>query len=777
MVLETMFAPMLRRTLVSFMDWPIRGIALNSRFDPIVWAAIVLLCGSTAAAQTDVEGVQFFEQKIRPVLVDRCYQCHSKSAKRVWANLLLDTRQAIRTGGNRGPAVVPGSPEDSLLIQAIQHASLQMPPGGKLSDSIVADFVRWVEIGAPDPRDGLATLSAIENNAGQQFWSFQPLRNYEPPEVSGAEWALTPIDRFILARQKASGVEPSPVADRRTLLRRAYLGLTGLPPSPDEIAVFLSDSSAQAYERLVDRLLQSNHYGERWARYWLDLVRYAESNGFEQDEDRPFAYHYRDFVIRAFNEDMPYDRFVDWQIAGDLLAPDSQSAWAATGFLVAGVKNHVQTEKEFERDRYDKLDDIASTIGTAMLGLTIGCARCHDHKYDPISQREYYRFLSTFGKTVSSTLPLGETENSPEAYVAVDVGSALAAKHPRKEVREGFIVGRDETAGNEGFLLKPDVYFLVRGDVNQKRDIATQSFPQVLMRTDRQETLWQEEDPGNEAPRVALAHWITDSKRGAGHLLARVIVNRLWQYHMGQGLVSTPSDFGVQGKRPTHPELLDWLANELIKADWHLKPIHRLIMTSAVYRQSYRSDSKNERIDPQNHLLWRRELRRLDAEAIRDSMLMVSGQLDHTMWGPGTLNESSTRRSIYLTVKRSARIRMLQSFDLPDTLQGIGHRATTTVPSQALLMMNNPNVHAYAQALARRIYTSSDQDPDELIQAGFATALVRPAESWELQQMREFLAQQTVTYQESGYGEASQLNAIKDFCQLLIASNEFIYMD
>ena len=655
-----------------------------------------------------------------------------------------------------------------MLIEAIRHESLEMPPDGKLPDSVIADFVRWVRIGAPDPRDGAATPKAVDHNAGRQFWSFRPLSDYEPPEDPEAEWALTPIDHFILARQQASGVEPSPVADPRTLLRRAYFGLTGLPPSPDETEAFLADSSRRAYERLVDELLRSQHYGERWARYWLDVVRFAESNGFEQDEDRPKAYHYRDFVIRALNEDMPYDQFVRWQIAGDLLAPDSQSARAATGFLVAGVENIVQTEKEFERDRYDKLDDIASTIGTAMLGLTIGCARCHDHKFDPISQRDYYRFLSTFGKTMSAELPLGEKGKSPVAYVAVDVGSEVTV-NDREEFRFG--------TKKENFVLKSDVYFLSRGDVKRKQDIATQSFPQVLMRTDRQETRWQEDGARTRAPRVALAHWTTDFEQGAGHLLARVIVNRLWQHHMGKGLVATPSDFGAQGERPTHPELLDWLANQLIQADWRLKPIHRLIMTSAVYRQSHRSDAKNERVDPQNRLLWRRDLRRLDAEAVRDAMLAVSGQLDRTMSGPGTLDESSRRRSIYLTVKRNQRIPMLQSFDTPDALQGIGRRPTTTVPTQALLMMNNPHVHAYAQALARRIHTGSDQEPDELIHTGFVTALARPADSQELQQIHEFLAQQTATYKESGYGDASRLHAIKDFCQLLMASNDFIYVE
>ncbi len=743
------------------------GVALRPRrFGGILGVAIFLLCSSTAG-QTDVEGVQFFEQKIRPVLVERCYKCHSRVAKKVQAGLLLDIRQGGRAGGKRGPAVVPGNPAGSLMIEAIRHESLQMPPDGKLSDSVIADFVRWIEIGAPDPRDGAETPRAVDNAAGGRFWSFLPLEDYESPQVLEIGWALTPIDRFILARQYAAGVEPSPVADRRTLLRRAHFGLTGLPPSPDETEAFLSDSSPQAYERLVDALLESQHYGERWARYWLDVVRFAESNGFEKDEDRPRAYHYRDFVIRALNQDMPYDRFVRWQIAGDLLAPGSQSARAATGFLVAGVENVIQTEKEFERDRYDKLDDMASTIGTAMLGLTIGCARCHDHKFDPILQRDYYRFVSTFGKTMSAELPLGEEGKSPVAYVAVDVESELTA-----DGREGVVFGE-----KKDFVLKSDVYFLSRGDVKQKQAVVTQSFPQVLMRTDLQEARWQNDGRKKRAPRVALAHWITDVEKGAGHLLARVIANRLWQHHMGKGLVATPSDFGAQGEPPTHPELLDWLANKLIQGDWRLKPMHRLIMTSAVYRQSHRSDARSERVDPQNRLLWHRQLRRLDAEGIRDAMLAVTGRLDRTMWGPGTLDESSRRRSIYLTVKRSQSIPILRSFDMPDAFQGIGRRPTTTVASQALLMMNNPHVHAYAQALARHIHTGSDQDPDQLIQTGFVTALARPANSQELQQMQEFLEQQTATYQESGYADASRLRAVKDFCQTLMASSDFIYVE
>jgi hypothetical protein len=731
---------------------------------------LVVALGPTTAEEVGSKHVQFFEAKIRPVLVERCYKCHSADAKKVQGEFLLDSRRGIRTGGETGPAIVPKDVAKSLLISAIQHESIKMPPDGKLPDAVIADFVSWVEMGAPDPRDGSVskTQRGIDIEAGRRFWSFRPLGDFEPPAVKNEGWVRTPVDRFILARLEESGLAPSPIANQHKLIRRAYFDLTGLPPSPDEVARFVSNESPEAFEQLVDELLDSKHYGERWGRHWLDVVRFAESNGFEQDEIRDEAFHYRDFVIQALNQDLPYDQFVRLQIAGDYLEPDSTFGRTATGFLVAGVENIVQSEKEFERDRYDKLDDMAATAGTAMLGLTVGCARCHDHKFDPIPQRDYYQFLSAFGKTMSVVRPISDKANAPAAYTAVDVGSHVTL-NDRKEFRFG--------TKKENFVLKSDVHFLPRGDVASKQEIVTQSFPQVLMRSDRGERHWQGDAEQPVPPRVALANWLTDHEHGAGHLLARVIVNRLWQHHMGQGLVATPSDFGARGERPSHPALLDWLAGQLIRGGWRLKPMHRLIMTSAAYQQAYRDDAEALRIDPPNRLLWRRSLRRLDAEVIRDAMLAVSGKLDRTQFGPGTLDANSARRSIYFTVKRNKLMPMLQLLDAPDALQGIGSRPTTTVATQALLMINNPRIHQYATDFAGRLDPAGNRDLDDVIQQGVLTAFARPADSTELEHMRQFIEQQAKRYQDSGDGKHSRARAIKDFCQLLLCLNEFVYVE
>lgn len=737
-------------------------------------AATLLSCvagwGVADADEAVAEGVRIFENTIRPILVQRCYKCHSADAKKVQGELLLDTRQGARAGGEMGPAVVPGDVDNSLLIEAIRHESLKMPPDGKLPQEVVADFVRWIEMGAPDPRDGSATTAGrtIDIEGGRRFWSFQPLRESDPPEVENEAWVRTPIDRFILARLEERGLSPTPAADQSKLIRRAYFDLTGLPPFAGEVTAFVSSESPQAYEQLVDTLLGSKHYGERWARYWLDVARFAESNGFEQDEDRNGAFHYRDFVIQSLNQDLPYDRFVQLQIAGDFFEPDTNFGRTATGFLVAGVENIIQTEKEFERDRYDKLDDMAGTVGTAMLGLTIGCARCHDHKFDPIPQRDYYRFIAAFGKTMSVERPVSDQQNAAVAYTAVDIGPQVTVSD-----KELFRFGTKK----ENFVLESNVHFLARGDVARKQDIVTQSFPQVLIRSERGEQHWQQAAANKVPPRVALANWVTDHEHGAGHLLARVIVNRLWQHHMGTGLVVTPNDFGTQGERPTHSALLDWLAGELIRGGWRLKPLHRMMMASAVYMQAYRDDPNAVRIDPQNRLLWRRSLRRLDAEAIRDAMLAVSGRLDRTQFGPGTLDANSPRRSIYLTVKRNKLNGMLQSFDAPDALQSVGNRQTTTVAPQALMLLNNPHVHQYAASFAGRLVADGDRNLDDVIRHGILTAFARLPDPDELEQMQQFIEQQMSQDNDSGDSRQARSRAIKDFCQLLLCLNEFVYVE
>lgn len=979
--------------------------------------AVLAICVSAQAANPTKQSVDFFETKIRPVLIDKCYSCHSSKAaaeNNLKGGLLLDTREAARRGGESGPAVVPGKPDEGTLIGALRHDGFEMPPDEKLPNSVVADFVHWIKTGAADPRDGNARVVAaeIDIDAGRQFWSFRGLRELEPPNVRDAAWGRTAIDRFIRARQEEVQVQPNAIADARTLVRRAYFDLIGLPPAPAELKAAIAEISADSdgYEQMIDRLLDSPHFGERWGRHWLDLARFAESNGYAFDKDRPNAYRYRDFVIRSFNDDMPYDQFVRLQIAGDLLAntiPETSDQateaihkLAATGFLVAGPFTTQQTQKERERSRYEQLDDIVHTLGTSLLGLTVGCCRCHSHKYDPLPMQDYYRFTSCFADVGFSDTgvntepksyrqakvefdkahaPLAEAlekfekdllevrfqawfdnrpneqplpmlgawhhvgpfpdENfdkafdqafGPEKVASIDlaktyqngklrwteqpdwvdgvvhntltgensanyllriIDSPIARKVSlslgsddgikvwvnRKEVLKNKVgrgaaadqekveialkKGRNELllkivngAGPSGFYFKATlngapaeierllkmprdqwsdpqhkqvvdwyktlddqwlslnakvqehlqsqpkpnltmiysakvrgstynfgantykVFQLRRGNPDNKDVEAAPGFLRVLLADGRDGqqyfTSMQKSNP--IPPRVALADWLTDVDHGAGHLLARVIVNRLWHYHFGRGLVSTPSDFGTRGEAPTHPELLDWLAAELIRNQWRLKPIHKLIMTSAVYMQDGKITRSGGRSDPENLLLWRRPSRRLEAEVIRDALLAVSGSLDDTMFGKGSLDARTPRRSIYLTVKRSNLIPMLQLFDAPDAMQSVGDREESTVAPQALTLLNSPVVRDFATKFARRARGDDGAPLDEAIETAYRIALARPPSAEERGTMLAFIDQQT---KSRGGGANAESMAFRDFCHLLLCMNEFVYVD
>lgn len=895
------------------------------------------------------------------------------------------------------------------------------------------------------PNQTLADRSVVTDK-DRQFWSFRPLTRPELPAVKKAAWCRTAIDRFVLSKLEAGGLAPAAPAERRKLLRRAHFDLTGLPPTPEEMELFGRDTTPEAYERLVDRLLASPHYGERWGRHWLDLARFGESHGFEHDTDRPTAYHYRDFVIQALNLDMPYDRFVRLQIAGDEFEPQNSLALMATGFLAAGVHATQITANQAEKERYDELDDMAATIGTSMLGMTIGCARCHDHKFDPIPVSDYYRFLSTFTTTVRSEVDLDfqperhrealakfeakhalligtaerfEREELPgrldrwlktnaqppqprwlvlDTATAKSLGGAMftnlsdgsflargknlkfdtytfsarttlkgitavrlealadpslvkngpgranngnfalsdfrvtAAPLPSEgpgieiklvnpkatfeqnrlpvaaaidgdlksgwaidpqfgknhtatfelerpigfeagtlltftlkfETNDGHAIGRprlsistapvptvfdgdstphdlvleasrilaspdqERTVHQRLTLLKwfrgtdldwqklqaaiqehakakpkpnftkvlitsesvpavrlntqgPDfyekTYFLKRGDPNQKQGEAKQGFLQVLMREPAREPLWQAVKPPKgwhtSYQRTALANWLTDVDGGAGHLLARVVVNRLWQHHFARGIVATPNDFGSQGERPTHPELLDWMATELIRQGWRLKSLHKEIMMSAAYMQSAEFNSAAAQVDPDNTLLWRKSPRRLEGEVIRDAMLAVSGALDPRMFGPGTLEEGQRRRSIYFTVKRSKLIPILLLFDSPEPLQSMGNRPTTTVAPQALLLMNNPHVRSWARQFAQRITPIARHSLSDGVQSAYLLALGRSPSAHELADTTSFVRDQMASYKKDNALEM----ALADLCQTLMSLNEFVYVE
>jgi cytochrome c553 len=761
-------------------------------------------------AEKMARGTELFTRHVRPLLVQSCFPCHGGDKTR--GGLDLSSRETLLKGADEGPVLGELASASKLYRLAAHLDNPHMPPKApRLGDGQLASLAAWINLGAPYDKPlaekAAAKTPMIVTDEDRHFWSFRPLCRPRPPVVKEATAVRTPVDRFVQARLEEKGIVANGPIDRRRLIRRAKFDLTGLPPTPEDVEALVNDPDPDAYDRVLDRLLASPRYGERWARHWLDLARFAESHGFEQDYDRPSAYHYRDFVIRALNEDMPYDRFVRLQLAGDELEPDNPLALMATGFLAAGVHSTQITANQVEKERYDELDDMLRTTGTAMLGLTVGCARCHDHKFDPVPTRDYYRLLSTFTTTVRSEMQLeldpdarqsARTEFEAEQAELDRAASFLAsddpelpwqlgkaAEHrkagPRKTATrvlissEGVPAVRLHTQGDD-FLA--ETHFLTRGDATQKGAVATQGFLQVLMRTPEGEKHWQVSPPPGwrtSYRRRALAAWMTDTEAGAGPLLARVIVNRLWQHHFGRGLVATASDFGYQGERPTHPELLEWLAAELVANGWHLKPIQRLIMRSAAYTRGIERDEKWLAVDPDNRLLWRQVPRRLEAEAIRDAMLAVSGTLDRTMYGPGTADPNTKRRSIYFFLKRSRLEPAMVLFDAPDGVQGVEQRPTTTVAPQALLLLNNKAVRARAEEFARRVGGTGKPVADSL-RAGYLAALGRRPTDAELAESICFIGEQAAAYRADGKADADGL-ALTDFCQTLVELNEFIYVD
>ncbi len=805
------------------------------------WLLLMATCavaGSAVGAEARVPASDaFFEAKIRPLLATHCYDCHGE--KKQQAGMRLDSR----AGMVKAAVIVPGNAADSKLVAAVrQTGELKMPPTGKLRDEEIFALVEWINAGAQWPERAQAKPRTDPAN----HWAFHPLKNPPPPTVKAKAWVKNPIDAFVLAAQEQRGLKPNRYADRGTLIRRAYLDLIGLPPTPDEVEAFVNDQSAQAWERVIDRLLASPHYGERWGRHWLDLARFAESHGYEQDYDRPNAYHYRDFVIKALNADLPYDTFIRWQLAGDEFAPDDPLAMMATGFLAAGTHATQITKNQVEKERYDELDDKLATTGTVFLGLTFGCARCHDHKFDAIPQADYYRMVSTFTKTVRSDYeidldPAGlsaaraqwNREHAPlvaalqqfeqtqlparfeqwlnegrrvaanvkppdnvKALIVKPVAqftaadrAALAkwyatidpqwqavnqpvqdqlAKEPKTPkvliCSEGVTAVRTHTQGGD-FLEA--THFLHRGDPNRKDWTASQSFLSVLMRAPERERRWQEAPPTGARTsyqRRAFANWLIDVDAGAGQLAARVIVNRLWQHHFGRGLVATPSDFGTQGEAPTHPELLDWLARDLIGNGWKLKRVHKMMLLSASWQQSARLDPAKAKVDPDNRLLTHFARRRLQAEVIRDSMLSVSGLLDRTQFGPGTLDESMRRRSLYFFVKRSRLVPTMMLFDAPNALGSLAVRPTTTIAPQALMLLNNAQVRNWSEAFAKRV-SEGVATPGERVNLAYRLALGRAPSPSEVADATAFLRQTDLT------------NALIDFCQVLFGLNEFVYVE
>jgi mono/diheme cytochrome c family protein len=760
---------------------PFRGIA---RIIAVLFALALFPRVSLAAARQGTQvppdhaakmqrGLELFKAKVRPVLVAHCLDCHG--GKAIKGDLDLSDRKPLSESG-----VIDGGGTKCRLYALISHAEKPHMPQKKpkLPDTAIADIAAWIDLGAPYDRplaggnpDQTAQAQPSHTAEERNFWSLRPLAAARPPQVKSAGWAKTDVDRFIVAKLEAKGIAPNGPADRGVLCRRLYFDVIGLPPHPDDVDAFVNDRDPDAYSKLVDRLLDSPRFGERWARHWMDVARFAESHGYEQDYDRPYAYHYRDFLIRAFNEDMPFDQFLRWQLAGDELAGDDPEAMAATGFLGAGAFPTQLTELEFESARYNELDDMVSTTGSAMLGLSVGCARCHDHKYDPIPSSDYYRLASIFTTCIRSEIDL----KPPAGRGAVARAGAKPAALKVQVTAEGFPHTKHH-ADERGFPhFYPKTFVLARGDVNQKKAEAVPGFLHVLERDGRDERYWKvEPSRGSRTScrRTALARWITDADYGAGQLAARVIVNRLWQHHFSYGIVATPNDFGAQGERPTHPELLDWLAADLIGHGWTLKRVHRLILNSAVYQEDTRFDAEKAKLDRENLLHWRWTPRRLEAEPIHDAMLAVAGLLDLTMFGPGTLDPNMLRRAVYFQIKRSQLIPMMMLFDWPEHLVSIGQRSTTTTAPQALAFMNSDLGRRCAAGLAARLPVSN---PETTVKALYRLAYGRIPTAAETQLAAGFLARQSDHYRGDGKSDPDRLARV-DLAQAIMSMSEFIYI-
>ncbi|MBM81658.1 MAG: hypothetical protein CMJ78_13850 [Planctomycetaceae bacterium] len=728
-------------------------------------------------AQRMKQGLELFRKRVSTILTKRCITCHQPN--RSEADFDLTTRKHLLKGGETGAAIKTGDAAASLLMQRIiAEDDMRMPKDAPpLSKGEIQAIKQWIDLGAPydGPLVGRESAAAPRSITDKQrnFWAFRPLVINQPQQLQN-DWSTSAIDRFVLAKITQNGLQPARLTSREKLIRRATLGLRGSPPTPAEIADFLNDVKPAAWSRLVDRLLSSPAYGERWARHWLDVVRFAESYGFEHDLDNDHAYHYRDFVIWALNQDLPFDQFVQWQIAGDELEPNNPLARIATGYLAAGVHNADIAKVRVEQERYDELDDLASTVGTSMLGISIGCARCHDHKFDPVSQQNYYRFIATFERTVRGEVEIPSLAIPSKSKVLV-AGEGVPP------------LARVYTPGPAFFTT---TWFLRRGDARLKTHEVLPGFLDVLTMPKASPDQWRQLPPnaGNSTyRRSALARWLTDVEKGAGALLARVISNRIWQHHFGRGIVSTPNDFGVRGERPTHPELLDYLASELIRSGWSLKHLHRRILISATYQQGRASSPT-----PHDEGLFRgRRPQRLEAEIIRDQMLALSGQFDRRMYGAGTLNEDQPRRSIYFRIKRSRLIPSMTLFDAPDALQGIGQRPETTVAPQALTLMNARHIEKLAAGFAKRLIqdarlqssvlatdTGDKLVLDPIIQQAYREALGRIPRRLELIEASDFVLQAHREYLQVKRAGLSPLeSALTDFCQALFCLNEFIYVE
>jgi Protein of unknown function (DUF1549)/Protein of unknown function (DUF1553)/Planctomycete cytochrome C len=910
---------------------------------PTSVAVNVLLWACIAYGQAAPDGSEFFEKKIRPLLASKCYVCHGE--KIASSALRLDFKAGWERGGNRGTAIVPGDPDGSLLIKAIsfRDPQLKMPPGGRLSAAEIADLSEWVRLGAPDPRAAPAGKpkgsGEIDFAEARKFWAFQPIRHSSPPAVKNRSWGRSPIDALVLAQLEAKGLTPALPADKATLLRRVTFDLIGLPPTREEIAAFLADKSPQAYEKVVDRLLASPHYGERWGRHWLDLVRFAETSGHEFDFEKQEAWRYRDYVIRAFNQDLPYDQFVKEQIAGDLLVsqrvtPDGKQldTPVATGLFGLGEERNGATD--LGEVRAEKMDSRIDVFGKTFLGLTVACARCHDHKFDPIPTTDYYSLGGVFESTQLVLASIQSPSQNKEAEAILRRAAKTNEGKPTYHERPGDIVfedfrkpsfegwhvsglafaagpiggmansfrgGSDKLMGTltsrsfvptkqyihvrlagtkfspvrehpsllavtifangrypkgvagdgdgalrwktislheeigqlcnleiadrrtDGHIIVDRIVF---SDSKQPPSDAPESIVvDALPPADQQALpvepfgmLAADDEPhnlrihlrgnhlnlGDEVPRGFLHVLAADRPRsysnGSGRLelaealfnpdnplTARVMVNRIWQHHFGEGLVRTVDNFGKMGDRPSHPELLDYLAWRFRESGWSVKAMHREMVLSNVYRLSSIPSERSREVDPNNRLLSHMRVKRLEGETIRDAILAASGSLDLTTYGPSVRPHISAyqdgrgkpdsgpvdgggRRSVYLEVRRNFITPLFLAFDYPLPSSTVGRRSVSTVPSQALMLMNNEFVASEASRWAARVLS---ENKNVRLDNMFLRAYGRLPDSTDRAQIAEFLGQQAARY-AGAIAEDPRVWA--DLAHVIFNSKEFIFV-
>ncbi len=747
---------------------------------PAALFLLLLPALAPAARAVSSQEAEFFEKSVRPVLAEHCIKCHGPDKQK--AELRLDSRAAILKGGDDGPAAEPGKPDESSLVKSIRHeGDSKMPEKEpKLPDQEISALTEWVRMGMPWP-EGEPIKTSAQQEAASRHWSFQPIADPAPPVVQdAAHWGQSDLDRFVLAKLEAAGLAPAPRADKRTLLRRATFDLTGLPPTLAEVEAFEKDMSPAAFEHVVDRLLASPRYGERWGRYWLDVARYADTKGYlVANEERrfPYSYTYRDWVIRALNEDLPYDAFLTEQIAADrATAEKDPSSAAALGFLTLG--------RRFLNNQADIIDDRIDVVCRGTMALTVGCARCHDHKFDPISQKDYYALYGVFQSSVEpkDLPPLPDTRNAEDAaeydrqlnghkaeivsykekkaeeaswLLSLSLGSptavpsALIERAFNRADREELVKLRNKiTALDAGPLSPPRAMALadapqpstphvfIRGNPGRPGEEVPRRFLTVLSGGAPKPF------PNNGSGRLELAQAIASK---SNPLTARVFVNRVWLHHFGQGLVRTPSDFGVKGELPTHPEMLDWLASRFMANGWSLKQLHRLILLSSVYQQGSDVSAEAARLDPEDRLLSRMSRQRLDFEAMRDSLLFVAGQLDLKMGGRSVelmKPPFAVRRAVYGFIDRQNLPGTFRTFDFatPDSTSPQPH--VTTVPQQALFMMNSPFVMEEARSLATTAATVPESALAGGVQALYERVYARPAEDAEVAAGVRFLQAQ-----------------------------------